>query len=368
MVHGKAERRLGGECSLCHTAPTDKSKVFPYEGFEKNCLMCHPDLPMSCLTAVEPRIPAILKQQIGKINLPLYREKLSCGSCHRVMAPPDGSKLLRPEYPAFRAKISVKNIHRSDMLCSSCHGYEVRKGEGKPALMEKDIEKLCRTCHDNKRARADIHPSGIVPKACDNVIVPERFPLQNGKLVCTSCHRFCGQNKRAENTSFLRGGPYKEREYVCFECHEIRGYMQFNPHKQLDKSGNIIETVCLYCHSSVPDRNIHGIDNAGFVGNLKSYCIGCHQVQRAQPHPISSGHYGARPSEGMKLRIKAFEDKHNVMFPMSFEGEVLCFTCHNPHQEGVLSGQAAARDFHSRLRMAGQYVVCNACHGGGGLK
>ncbi len=368
MMHGKSESDFGRECAPCHTAPTDGGKSSLKEGFGKTCLLCHPDPPMGCLAALEPKTAEVITRQIGSVPLPLDRGKLTCGSCHRAMAAPDGRKLLRQEYTAFRAKILGKDIHRSGVLCAPCHGAEVRKGERNPALADKDIEKLCRACHDNKLARADIHPSGIVPQTFENISIPRGFPLHEGKLVCPTCHVVCRVAKRDAEGAFLRGGPFRKREHACFECHSYKGYMGFNPHRQIDESGKLNEKVCLYCHSSLPDRKHKGIAKEGFAGDVKTYCVGCHQDNKMHPHPANVQHFGARPSEGMKLRIMAFEDKHKVMFPMGFEGEVLCFTCHNPHQQGVLSGQAAARDFHSRLRMAGQYVVCNACHGGGGLK
>jgi hypothetical protein len=370
MIHGKTGKPFERGCAPCHAAPPESGKTSLKSGFEKICLLCHPTPPMSCLAAVEPRVLDVLARQIGKVNLPLENGRLFCGSCHRAMAAPTGSKLLGQQYQAFRAKIIVKDIHRSGILCSPCHGAEVRKGDLHPALTEKDPEKACRVCHDNRRARADIHPSGVVPAVNDNVFLPGNFPLHEGRLVCTTCHRVCLKANRDEEGAFLRGGPYRDREDVCFQCHSAKGYMGFNPHRQADETGKVLEKVCLYCHSSLPDRKLKGISKEGFAGDVKTYCVGCHPDEKNRLHPVNVRHFGARPSEGMRLRIKAFEEEHNVVFPRGPQEEVLCFSCHNPHQEGVLSGEAAVKSVYNRLRKndSERYVVCNACHGGGGLK
>jgi hypothetical protein len=278
---------------------------------------------------------------------------------------PDGRNLLRPEYASFRKEVAVRNIHRSGLLCSPCHGVEVRRGERQPVLLEKDPEKMCRACHDNQLARGDIHPSGVVARLTENVALPARFPLFEGRLVCTTCHVTCRLWERPEATS-VRGGPFQSREDACFQCHNAEGYTRFNPHRQVDASGKVDEKVCLYCHSSVADRTVQGMDKVGFVADLKTYCIGCHE--KSLRHPVNVQHVGAKPGEGMTRRIKAFEQERTATFPRGANGEVLCFTCHNPHQEGVLSGKAAVESMYHRLRNTSQYEVCNACHGGGGLR
>ncbi len=370
MIHGKPVKGFGQECLACHEVPNARAKVSMKGGFERICLLCHPNPPMSCLIAVDPPVSDVVSRQIGNVVLPLDRGKLTCGSCHRAMDVPDGRKLLRQEYPAFRVKILSKDIHRSGIICAPCHGVEIRKGESKPALIDKDPEKACRVCHDNRLARVDIHPSGIVPQTFENISMPRGFPLHEGKLVCSTCHVVCRVAKRDAEGAFLRGGPYPNRENACFECHNYKGYMGFDPHRQVDASGKVNDKSCLYCHSSLPDRKLKGISKEGFVGELKTYCIGCHKSNSMTFHPTNIRHFGARPSQGMRGRIKAFEQEHDVIFPLGPEEEVLCFSCHNPHQDGVLVGEAAVKSIYSRLRKSDKetYVVCNACHGGGGLK
>lgn len=150
---------------------------------------------------------------------------------------------------------------------------------------------------------------------------------------------------------------------ICFECHLIENFSQFNPHvNQISSYGKVNREMCLICHAEVPDRRLLEEKNFKLRKDLSYYCIGCHRG-KIYKHPSDQDHYGALV-EGPYWGTMQITSKKNQSFLPLKNGEIIvCSTCHNPHESQVVmdisaqgGGNAAAR-----LRVAGR-SLCASCH------
>jgi predicted CXXCH cytochrome family protein len=163
------------------------------------------------------------------------------------------------------------------------------------------------------------------------------------------------------NRNFLRGGPYKNTNDFCLVCHRKAPLEKENPHKQLDEKGQIITQTCLTCHNAVPDpRRTKDISEVTFKGSYNDICIGCHSGHPAS-HGPASGQY--KLSEYKKQCLDKNKKAYDVEIPL-VEGRMICGTCHNPHQKGVIQRPAADRGAGDKyfLRLPGGYELCVSCH------
>jgi hypothetical protein len=87
------------------------------------------------------------------------------------------------------------------------------------------------------------------------------------------------------------------------------------PHAKMVKD----KAVCLDCHTKVPKPDEHA-PNYFLVNAPSDTCLGCHSETE---HPGVREHLGrdARPLPGDE------------------KGAIACFTCHDPHPEGVIPGR-----------------------------
>ena len=80
------------------------------------------------------------------------------------------------------------------------------------------------------------------------------YPLEQGKLICSTCHDEASHGKPdPANQNFLRGGPYPDTDRFCYRCHIEDKEVLNNPHKQVDGFGRIREESCRFCHKGTPD-------------------------------------------------------------------------------------------------------------------
>lgn len=88
-----------------------------------------------------------------------------------------------------------------------------------------------------------------------------------------------------------------------------------NPHKKMIDD----QFICLDCHTKVPEKGEN--DPNYFLFDLPSEnCYGCHDEFR---HP----------------GIMEHEEKKADPLPGDEEGNISCFTCHDPHPAGVIEGR-----------------------------
>lgn len=92
-----------------------------------------------------------------------------------------------------------------------------------------------------------------------------------------------------------------------------------NPHEKMVRS----KSVCVECHTKVPKVGEHAPDYF-LVDTPSEHCLGCHD---------ETEHVGAREHLG----------KDAAPLPGDEHGKIACFTCHDPHPEGVLEGRKVHR-------------------------
>ncbi len=357
-------------CKFCHvTDPrkVDKPQTTVRLDIVRRCNFCHDKLAEGHFLAVNAFADKALQDEIPNIDVPFIGGEITCVTCHDQHWKSNLPHKLRPAFVAFAEKSVRINPHWTGTFCLACHDKPPRKGEPVSFLFDGDFVQVCNRCHKTEEATADIHPVNIeVPDDMKSAI-PKNFKLSKDNLItCVTCHELKFQTTvnnplRRKNPKFLRDGPYPSRSDICYRCHVRETYERMSPHDQLDENGEVIESKCLFCHSSRPDVNVVGIDKVKFAGDVSEFCYGCHPGKE-ENHPVNVTHHGRLPSKGRLKCIKISEKKRKLLLPL-YNGEVFCGTCHNPHQEGVQKGVAATgAGTVNRLRLTGGYEICVACH------
>lgn len=132
---------------------------------------------------------------------------------------------------------------------------------------------------------------------------------------------------------------------ICLNCHIENENNIFNPHAQLNKNRDIIKEKCLYCHLEKPDEKYAIYENyrpeIKFVGRLGMLCTGCHRKRLDFAHPANANHI-LRPSYKMQAMMKTSEMEFDIILPLDLEGKIMCATCHNPHEKGIIPKEKSA--------------------------
>lgn len=147
---------------------------------------------------------------------------------------------------------------------------------------------------------------------------------------------------------------------VCFKCHIKSKFTKCDPHTQLDESGNIINDKCLYCHQEKPDEKTADFtvnpDDITFNRDPEMLCLGCHTKKYYLAHPVNAAHL-IKPSAEMLSMMKKTQELYGIVLPLNYFGEIMCATCHNPHEKGVIPGEreaAGGAGEEDRIRLPGQ--------------
>ena len=263
--------------------------------------------------------------------------------------------------PGETAAREPVNPHFAEDRCGVCH----EEGMDTQPLLPRQNE-LCLSCHRDERVRTDPHPTRIPSHAGPVKKVPRAFPLVLDTLACVTCHDskvqcLPGDEGKALNPAFLRGGPYDSPYSICFGCHDREAYELFNPHKQVDARGEIVMEDCLYCHEK-PASSLGGDDRVDPF--REGICTDCHHLGT---HPVGSAHM-RRVNADTGARIRSIEEEEKLYLPLSRSKEIACATCHNPHDRGVFpAGDVRALGAETppaarhRVRVEGG-VICLLCH------
>ncbi|WP_456369648.1 hypothetical protein [Thermodesulfatator atlanticus] len=375
-------------CIACHNA--NFFSYNPHTESAKNCIYCHiafvknkirkdkrlkSFLDQYSCTPCHAEVKCVKQHGYNPFEDPKIRKKAlaegidvssgrGCILCHQHHLQSKDAKNLKDYYLPFAWESRSVNPHWKELFCLCCHKSD--PSPEKAPLKDNDFNKLCERCHDNKFARADIHPVGIKPK---KVKVPHYMPLQNGELTCETCHNsllqcFLSKHAQKYNRNFLRreGLP---RYKFCFLCHEAKAYQRLNPHVgQIDEKGNIVEEKCLLCHSSLPDvKHVKGISSVKFMrADPDECCKGCHPGYEKY-HPAGYTHVGVKPKGKLLKAIKESPDRIGIAMPL-YNGKIICASCHNPHDPRLSRYWAPGSMLFSphKLRLPSTLQTCVACH------
>jgi hypothetical protein len=275
--------------------------------------------------------------------------------------PPSSSPAPAPARPAYTlANIpDATNIHHQVQYCILCHEKEPNGPIASAVRFGNDLKAGCR-CHYNDPGDLR-HPTDVaMPQAMLTKNQPP-FPLRDGKITCVSCHSFAVLCAReTPNISSLRGAPYPDRTAFCFKCHDEKQYERLNPHNQRDKSGNIVEEKCLFCHIKKPDEASATFASVKVIGNLEMLCQGCHNI--SDRHPAGKPHF-VKPTLEYQVRMRTLERQYGIVLPVDENGKITCITCHNPHEALVIpSALPGSKGAGENLRHRLPKNLCSECH------
>ena len=186
----------------------------------------------------------------------------------------------------------------------------------------------------------DLHHAVDV-KLLETMQPAKTFELEDNKIVCASCHGLKDMaeipydkvDKKAPD--FLRGGPYKNIQSFCFNCHDKKASERENIHILLDENQAINKKNCLFCHQEIHEKRDHKLGQAQLKLRLppEKLCLGCHLKS---PHLNAIEHQDAKPKPEMKKYMDKQAQDQNIILPLAENGHVTCISCHSPHQKGVL--------------------------------
>jgi hypothetical protein len=218
----------------------------------------------------------------------------------------------------------------------------------------------CQYCHTSKvleSAEGGFHKSSI-------------------EAACLECHGKKGQNLKEYLQRMLPDVKIKSRlvdyfgdhpDFSCHSCHNAmsptkssrKDLIRRNPHIQLNQDGEIIEKACLFCHSELPDYKNPGIHNVKMRHNVSYLCSLCHAMSSNK----GGLGYGKRMTAAMIQKKRKFEKEYDVSLPLGSNNTVVCASCHNPHQPGIIlskGGEDVAGEH--RLVLDDIWMMCTACH------
>ncbi|HWB53983.1 MAG TPA: hypothetical protein VG722_07315 [Tepidisphaeraceae bacterium] len=246
--------------------------------------------------------------------------------------------------------------------CGKCH--QIVQGQTTP-IGEEAITPLCLTCHDGTHAKAEPHPVGRTLEPGVMRIPP--WPMVEGTVECQTCHdpRLACKTTGGEpaaNANFLRssGTPF------CENCHRPSQTPKLDPHMMLI-DGRPNESKCTICHDKP-------MDNTAMVRTPDRYlradvvmlCKSCHPHHKdisqaghilATIPPPMLAYMRARELTGLLGQpgsdlIQQLIDQHAMPTRMvpDGQGRIVCYTCHNPHEEGTFPQGSVLEDRALRLR------------------
>jgi predicted CXXCH cytochrome family protein len=239
--------------------------------------------------------------------------------------------------------------------CVACHGIEKPPVGGAVFASGGDVSGSCLECHDYKENH---HPVDFVP--AESARMP--FPLFANQVRCLTCHEIHGGLGKKGTKNLLRNGPYQDRQEICFRCHSREAYASINPHKMLDDQHRVREvngkSVCLICHSKIPDPAKDYTEDVRFRADVGFLCWRCHPPM---PGEFFRVHFLVTPPARTLDNMNRAQERLYVILPIVPRGRITCSTCHNPHQEGVIQRPAAAKGADTKSRLRLQHI-CFACH------
>jgi len=272
-----------------------------------------------------------------------------------------------------------------------------------PAVADSDT---CLGCHDgavgDSRRRVWLehgHRRGITPP--DDMIVPSRLPLADGKISCLTCHTaHAGRGPETIATAIFQRMP-GERSELCLACHENRGGEgQQNHHPLVDMEQPVPDALrgglahfgpqgksvtCQSCHTP------HGGQSDFLLiqdNGVDENCVACHEVAtpgfNASPgehHPlhaaltpeardaVTTWHPDLAGADALSCRsCHAMHDSKSAdqLLVQPLEDSGLCLSCHTSFDSITESAHdlrvSAPEEKNIAGHTADQTGQCSACH------
>jgi len=361
-------------CPFCHLEevaegkPTDAALSFrTMDGtaasrseVEKLCELCHPKGGKGHTRVIRGEAA---KGEMAEAGLPLSEGRILCTTCHEMHGNQAGPADVRGAFLSFAAKSTATYPHGNRAACRVCHVRD-KFSAREVAFTEADPTARCTRCHDAEHG--GIHPPVAKPSERTYPMDFLAYPLdKEGRLTCSTCHdHVCAGRPDPRNPRFLRGGPYLSTKEFCDRCHPKAGAGSINPHDQVDEKGGIVTATCAFCHRTIPDAQnaqeiFGGPKDLLVVRSSVELCARCHELR---PHPERN--HIVELSDAKAMSLAMYEKRHKVKLPLEEERRITCTTCHNPHDKGVLRGEAAlgAGEPH-RWRVPSFGELCTPCHG-----
>ncbi len=227
--------------------------------------------------------------------------------------------------------------HGKEGMCHYCHTSKVVE-KGKAGFRLNTVEATCLECHGKRGATLEDYLQRMLPdvKIKKKMIV---YFKGDPDFSCHICHHeMCQSNSRKEL--------------------KLR-----NPHIQLDEAGGIIEKTCLFCHTTLPDYKDPGLEKTVMRYDISYLCSLCHAMS-SQKRGFG---FGETMRDAMVRKKEHFEKKFDISLPLGPNNTVICASCHNPHQAGVILGKGGYADEPGKHRLVTDNVwkLCVVCHWGG---
>lgn len=189
------------------------------------------------------------------------------------------------------------------------------------------------------------HIVGVEPS--NAITIPKELKLgEDGELICATCHGLKEIDKTptdkvdTNSKDFLVGGTYRRLTGFCYRCHDQEKTQRENIHVMLDKQGEIKKDNCTYCHEEVPDREQNlKLTELKLRLPIEQVCYGCHLKD---PHFNAVEHQVKPAQKEMLQRIATHSKELNILIPLTDKQEVMCVSCHTPHQYGVIDPEKPA--------------------------
>jgi len=272
------------------------------------------------------------------------------------------------------------NPHWNKDACGVCH--QITTDQPQP-IADAAITPMCLSCHDGARASNPVHPAGRTFDA--QTMADPGWPMPDKKVICQTCHDIRQACDPAgvqpdNNAVFLR----QTNKPFCENCHRPESTPKLNPHMML-ADGRPIDSKCAICHSKPMDStSMVRKGDPALRADVVTLCRSCHPHHRdisttghvlATIPPDMLAYMRARELTGLLGMpsadlLKQLSDEHArpILMVPDGQGRVVCFTCHNPHEQGTFPRESVLAD--RSLRLVGGHLLtpvrgsqfCRHCH------
>ncbi|MCF7824581.1 MAG: hypothetical protein K9N35_10470 [Candidatus Marinimicrobia bacterium] len=354
---------------LCFAQPRSRDRQLSFD-----CVVCHvgwhDNIDKAKSLLPEPKAPIQIE------GLPAHVPVLDmCVTCHDGTVE-DSREVFSSNNHQLKGmdpgKISVRDLpldKNNQIYCGTCHTPHSLKPDqpgGLAPFMRVDPKNssLCLNCHSEQAKDHFNHPIHIKVQA-NHKMPPDTYFGENNTIECMTCHPIHGK----QGTIGVTGD---DRTELCSACHEDYFSVASTDHDltQMTKnrSGRIGPSfedrdVCASCHQSHNGKGEHmWAMDLNQTDGANGYCIGCHSetgLGKSKLY-IHSGH----KVSGAKIR------KNVPALGISINDQILCTSCHDPHQwefsgkHAVTEANEEGTEYTSFLRLPddAQGQLCLACH------